>query len=196
MIQNKTMTPFMLGLCPLIPASSNFAYGLVFSGCVWVIFFSGLLAEIITEMLGLKKSKEIFIKTFIAASAAFLNFLLQGLFPIIQGSIQLYIYILGFSYIILLSLEDYHDNVESLEFPLVYSVLALSLSLLREIFAFGTLSIPSPSGFLTLNLPYFAENPPMRFLGTTAGAFILSALAAWIILSIKRGSILPFRSVK
>lgn len=196
MVKNKTMIPFMFGLCPLIPVSSNFAYGFIFACCVWVLFFSGLLAEIIAGLLEMNKCKTVFIKTFIAAASAFLNFLLQGLFPIVQGSLQLFIYILGFSYIILLSLENYYADAESLSFPAVYSILALILSALRELFAFGSLSLPVPSGFLTLAFPYFSENPPMRFLGTTAGAFVLSALSAWLFFSIKHNSLLPFRSSK
>jgi|GEM_PF-239658 len=203
MIKNKSMTIFMLGLCPLIPAAANFAYGLILACTVWILFFSGLLAGIITDALEIGKAnqsqqkiKYFFVKIFIIAAAAFFNFLLQGLFPIVQGPLQIYIYITGFSYIIVLSLENYYSNVESLEFPAGYSILILIISFLREFFAFGTVSLPSSSGFASLKFPYFSVNPPMRFLGTAAGAFILLGLASWIFLSVKRGSVLPFGGSK
>lgn len=203
MIKNKSMTIFMLGLCPLIPAASNFAYGLILACNVWILFFSGLLAELITETLeigtgnkGQQKTKYFFVKIFIIAAAAFFNFLLQGLFPLVQGALQIYIYITGFSYIIVLSLENYYANVESLEFPVGYSILILIISFLREFFAFGSISLPSAAGLFSLKFPYFSVHPPMRFLGTTAGAFILLGLASWIFLSIKRGALLPFGSSK
>lgn len=203
MIKNKSMTIFMMGLCPLIPAASNFAYGLILACSVWILFFSGLLAELITETFEIgtgnqeqQKIKYLFVNICIIVAAAFFNFLLQGLFPVIQGALQIYIYITGFSYIIVLSLENYYSNVESLEFPAGYSILILLISFLRELFAFGSISLPSTSGFFSLKFPYLSVNPPIRFLGTTAGAFILLGLASWIFLSIKSGTLLPFRSSK
>ncbi len=184
---------FIFGMCPLIPASSNFAYGLVMAVMVWLVFFSGILGQFLAKTFEVKKNSKFFISVFVISLTTVFNFLLQGIFPLLQGAIQLYIYILSFSYIIFLCLEDYYSNVESLEFPATYSILFLIISALRELFAFGSLSLPSTSCFISFKLLFFLENPPFRFFGSTAGAFILLGIALWIYLSKKEGSVLPFR---
>lgn len=213
MINNNSMVIFMLGLCPLIPAASNFAYGIIIASTVWILFFSGLFASMIADFIGLgsinkfseterglniyaNKLKYIFINLFIIFAASFFNFLLQGIFPIIQGALQIYIYITSFSYIVFLSLDDYNNNVESLAIPINYSILVLVFSLLRELFAFSSISVPSTSGLLSLHIPYFYEHSPFRFFGTTAGSCILLGITSWIFLSIKKGNFSPFRSSK
>ncbi len=195
MKKQKENLIFIFGMCPLIPASSNFAYGLVMAVMIWLVFFSGILGKLITDMLELKKGVKFFISVFVISLTIVLNFLLQGIFPIVQGAIQLYIYILSFSYIIVLGLKDYYENVESLEFPGTYSILLLIISALRELFAFGSLSIPVPAGFLSLHVLFFLNNAPFKFFGSNAGALILLGISLWLYLSIKNGSILPFKGV-
>ena len=117
---------------------------------------------------------------------ALVNALLEGILPIIHGPLQVYTYILTFSYIIFLGLKQYYEDSESLDLPIWYSVLILSLSALREFFAFGSLSFPVSSGFLSLRLPYFSNHPLFRFLGTTAGAFIILGLIIWIYFSVTK----------
>ncbi len=193
--QNESVI-FIFGLCPLIPTTSNFAYGLIMAIMVWLVFFSGIFAKLISDMLELKKGVKFFTSIFVISLATAFNFLLQGIFPIVQGAIQIYIYILSFSYIIYLSLADYYSNTESLEFPASYSILLLIIAALRELFAFGSISLPAPSGFISLKVFFFLEQPPFRFLGSNAGALILLGLALWIYKSIENGSLLPFKGGK
>ncbi len=190
--QNESIV-FIFGMCPLIPASSNFAYGIIMAVMVWLVFFSGILARLVAKSLEMQKSANIFISLFVILMATIFNFLLQGIFPIMQGALQLYIYILSFSYIIFLCLQDYYSNVESLEFPASYSVLLLVISLFRELFAFGSISIPLPSEFFSFKVLFFFEQAPFRFLGSNAGALIMLGIGLWLYLSKKNGSILPFK---
>ncbi len=193
MIKDKNLIPFVFGLCPLIPASSNFAYGIVLSVCVWILFFGGLVSSTVSRFMNIKKSEKQITAVLIVFVTAFLNFLFQGLFPIIQGAIQNYIYILGISYIIYICIDDYQKNSEEIEIPVFYSVLILIFGFLREVFAFGSISFPIPSGFFTLKLPFFYENPPLRFLGTNAGALIFLGFCSWFYISVKQGKILSFK---
>lgn len=186
MTLNKKMVVFIFGLCPIIPAASNFAYGLVLAVCLWVIFFLGFLGTYISKLLEITRFKYIFVNLFMIAGVAMLNSLLEGLLPIIQGPIEVYTYILTFSYIVFLGLKIYYEDSESLDIPIWYSSLLLILSVLREVFAFGSISFPVSSGFLSLRLPYFAEHQPFRFLGSTAGAFISLGLIVWIYFSINK----------
>ncbi len=184
---------FIFGMCPLIPATANFAYGLIMAVAVWIIFFSGILANLVAEMLEIKKLKSIFVNLFIISLATIFNFLIESIFPIIHGGIKIYIYILCFSYIMFLSFKNYYKDGGDLELPASYSIIILILSSIREFFAFGTISFPVPSGFFTINFPYFSENTPFRFFGTTAAAFIILGLGMWIYHSIQEGSSIPFR---
>lgn len=191
MIKNRDLTAFVFGLCPLIPVSSNLAYGIVLTACLWVVFFGGVISNGLSKLIYINRFEKVFVHIFIVFITVFLNFLLQGLFPLIQGALQTYIYILGISYILYLSIEDYLSISDSLDFPVTYSVLILGFSLTREIVAFGSLSFPVPSGFLTVNIPYLFKNPPFRFLGTSAGALILLGVFLWAYVYIKWGYSFP-----
>ena len=164
MAANKKLIVFVFGLCPIIPVASNFAYGIVLTVSLWIIFFLGLLGNYAAKLMDINRFKSMFVSIFMIIGTSFVNALLDGILPIIYGTLQVYTYILTFS----------------------YSVLILSLSALREFFAFGSLSFPISSGFLSLRLPYFSNHPPFRFLGTTAGAFIILGLIIWIYFSVTK----------
>ena len=51
MTANKKLMVFIFGLCPIIPAASNFAYGLVLTVCLWIIFCLGFLGTYIFKLL-------------------------------------------------------------------------------------------------------------------------------------------------
>ncbi len=184
---------FLFGMCPLIPATANFAYGIVMAIAVWFVFFFGILANAVADMLDMNRSRSIFINFFIISLTTIFGFLLESFFPIIYSSIKIFVFILCFSYMIFLSLQNYYKDITPLELPSSYSILILALSIIREFFAFGTISFPVPSGFYSIYIPYFSTTPPLRFFGTTAAAFILLALAMWIYHSLKDGTAIPFR---
>mgnify|MGYP000844298673 FL=1 len=186
MAANKKLIVFLFGLCPIIPAASNFAYGIVLTVSLWVIFFLGILGNYVVRVIDINRFNYVFVSIFMITGTALVNALLEGILPIIHGPLQVYTYILTFSYIIFLGLKQYYEDSESLDVPIWYSVLILSLSALREFFAFGSLSFPVSSGFLSLRLPYFSNHPLFRFLGTTAGAFIILGLIIWIYFSVTK----------
>lgn len=186
MTANKKLIVFIFGLCPIIPAASNFAYGLVLTVCLWIIFCLGFLGTYIFKLLEITHFKYIFVNLFMIAGAAMFNSLLGELIPIIQGGIHVYIYILTFSYIVFLGLKSYYEDSESLDIPIWYSLLILLVSALREFFAFGSISFPVSSGFLSLRLPYFSEHQAFRFLGSTAGSYIILGLMIWIYFSVTK----------
>ena len=170
MAANKKLIVFLFGLCPIIPAASNFAYGIVLTVSLWVIFFLGILGNYVGKLIDINRFNYVFVSIFMITGTALVNALLEGILPII----------------IFLGLKQYYEDSESLDLPIWYSVLILSLSALREFFAFGSLSFPVSSGFLSLRLPYFSNHPLFRFLGTTAGAFIILGLIIWIYFSVTK----------
>ncbi|EFW38459.1 hypothetical protein HMPREF9554_01042 [Treponema phagedenis F0421] len=183
---------FIFGLGILIPATSYFAYGILLFCVFWLLFFAGILSDFLITLLELKKTARVFSVFFIFSAAVFCNTFLETLFPILQLSLSLYVYFIAGSYVLTISLNHYKAFYESFEFPLTFSLLLLILSLIRELLGFGTISLPVPSGFLLFNLLPFTV--PVRFLASSAGAFMLTGVLLWVYRTIKRGEILPFEN--
>lgn len=170
----KNSIVFILGLCPIAVTSSHFAYGIIMSISVWIVFFSGLLSQFASELISLNKQEKIFKSIFSFSLVLIYVSVMKILFPVIFISIELYIYLLAVSYIMYVSIQDYYTYSEAIELPLIYSLLILLLSFLRELCAFGSLSFPAISGFAVLNIfKAIGISPHLRFLGTTAGAVIV-----------------------
>lgn len=179
----KNSIVFVLGLCPLAVTSSHFAYGILMSISVWVIFFSGLLAEFLGELLSVSKQEKLFKNIFSFSLVMIYTAIMRILFPVLFISLEFYIYLSAFSYIIYVSIHDYYTYAEAIEMPLIYSLLILSLSLVRELCAFGSVSFPSISGLAVFNIfKTIGVTPPLRFLGTTAGAIIVLGIFCRIYL--------------
>ncbi|PIE97666.1 MAG: hypothetical protein CR988_06845 [Treponema sp.] len=184
---------FVLGLCPLIPCSANFASGLIMSIAVWFVFLSSLFSRNIIAMLKINKFSKIFTSIFVMASACIFDFFIRALFPFMEISIKFYILILTFSYIIILCVDTYFDRIESFEMPVLYSSILLGMSFIRELLAFGSISFPGSSALITLRIIPKNKEIPFRFFGSTAGAFIILGIACWVYFCITKAEILPFK---
>ena len=170
----RTNIIFLFGLFPLIASSSSLAYAVVVVASLWVFFASYILGAFLSSILNVKNAR-IFV--------FFFTFLLFGiyvrateiLFPIVILALFPYLYLLCFSYIVYFCIEEY----EKTKFPtmlLQYSLLFFLIAFMRELLAFGSISLPSMGGIASFNI--FAPlglSPPFRFLGSTAGALMLSA---------------------
>lgn len=169
----KNTIVFVLGLSPLIAASSHFAYGILTAFSVWVVFFSSIGAKFILELIAVKKYEKIFTDILFFSFIVLYASVLRIFFPLLFISIEIYIYLLAISYIMFISVQDYYAY-SAVEIPLIYSLTALALSLVREITAFGSISLPSAGGFLFLNIFELAGvSSSLRFFGSSAGALVV-----------------------
>lgn len=184
---------FVLGLVPLLPCSSRFAYGLLIAAELWILFCAYLLAQKIIELLEIKNEngKRLCSVLFAVIVATLFSQVTAILFPLAELCLRFYIYALPFLYILYFCLADYTEEYQSFEIIGFYSLCLLALSLLRELCFFGSISFLIPSGLFSLQI---IPNDFLlfKFFGTNAGALILAAIAVWIYFSIRKARFIPF----
>ena len=168
---------FLFGLFPILSVSSNIAYAFVVLLSLWAFFGSYILASIFSTLMKVENAK---LFTFFFTFALYFIYVKLGelLFPIIFFSLLPHLYLLGFSYIIYFSLAEYEQTALPMML-LRYSALLFLLSFVREILAFGSISIPYIYGILSFNIfELLGFSAPFRFLGSSAGTLMLLGFAS------------------
>ena len=115
-----------------------------------------------------------------------------AIFPVMAISLERYIYMVGFSYILIISIGMYDSSQYPFEMPILYSILLAVISILRELVVFGTVSLPARSGLFSITLIPFPL--PLKFLGSSAGVLMMLGVALWLFLSFHKGELLPFQT--
>lgn len=99
MIKNRDLTAFVFGLCPLIPVSSNLAYGIVLTACLWVVFFGGVISNGLSKLIYINGFEKVFVHIFIVFITVFFEFSFAGAFsPYTRGASNLHLYFRHFLY--------------------------------------------------------------------------------------------------
>ena len=167
---------FLFALCPLIPLSSRFAYGLVISiALFWLYFFAILMRKLVKPFVPEKVRFWIELACLGFITTLFIT-ILKAIYPVLVISCEFYIYLAIFS-CMLQGIGDSLASYPQTVFPLIPFILAFSA--VRELFGFGGLSFPSYTGFIEIPIlpqfPYYS----VRFWGTTGGALILLGGICW-----------------
>lgn len=172
----KSNIIFLFGSFPLLLASSFIATSIIMILSLWVFFASYILASLLATKLMLEK-KSIFAFFFTFSLYCVYVKLGEIFFPIIFLSLLPYLYLLGFSYIVYFSLAEYEET-RLPSILLQYSIFFFIISFIREILAFGSLSLPSIYGIANFNIfELIGLSPPFRFLGSFAGTLIMMGVA-------------------
>ena len=183
---------FFLGLCPIIPLIAHFAEGLIFIAEFWLLFGVGVLSKMLITYFKIDKTAQVITYINLMLAAALYAQAVGTVFPVIAVSLERYIYITAFSYILIITLGLYDSSRYPLELPVTYTLLLAVVSILREIVVFGTLSLPAPSGLFSITLLPFTL--PLKFWGSNAGVLMLLGIALWLFLSFHKGDLLPFQT--
>ena len=183
---------FFLGLCPIIPAIAHFAEGLIFAAEFWLLFGAGIFGRMLIAYLGIERGKQLIEYASITVAAVLYGELVRLMFPMVILNLESYIYIFAFSYMLSAALEHHRQTGNIMEFPVLYSIVLIAASFLRELFAFGTLSIPAHTGLISI--PVFPLSAPFRFWGSGAGILILLGIGLWLFRSLREGTPLTFHS--
>jgi Na+-translocating ferredoxin:NAD+ oxidoreductase RnfE subunit len=175
----KNSAVFLFALCPLIPAASRLAYGIVLGfELIWIFLIGIVFREIVRKMNAAKASPYIELAC-IAGSATIFSFILQWFSPTIFISLGLYAYLTAFSYLLLLSI-DYFSIEKNNFLPVVpFIPFVIVFSCLREILGTGTISLPYPKGILEITVLPFFSSFGLSFWGTSGGALILLGIFGW-----------------
>jgi len=188
---NKSIV-FFLGLCPIIPIVAHFAEGIIFIAEFWLLFAVGILSKMLINYFKIDKLPQVIIYINIILAAALYTQIAGMLFPVMAISLERYLYMAAFSYILIISLGKYDASQYPLELPVTYSILLTAVSILRELIVFGTLSLPTRSGLFSLTL--IPLSLPLKFWGSSAGTLMLLGVALWLFRSFHNGELLPFQS--
>ena len=183
---------FFLGLCPIIPLIAHFAEGLIFIAEFWLLFGVGVLSKMLITYFKIDKTAQVITYINLMLAAALYAQAVGVVFPVIAVSLERYIYITAFSYILIISIGMYDSSRYPLELPITYSFLLAAISILRELIVFGTVSLPAPSGLFSITLLPVAL--PFKFWGSGAGVLMLLGLSLWLFRSFHKGELLPFQT--
>ena len=188
---NKSII-FFLGLCPIIPLIAHFAEGLIFIAEFWLLFGVGVLSKMLITYFKIDKTAQVITYINLMLAAALYAQAVGVVFPVIAVSLERYIYITAFSYILIISIGIYDSSQYPFEMPILYSILLAAISILRELVVFGTVSLPARSGLFSITLIPFPL--PLKFLGSSAGVLMMLGVALWLFLSFHKGELLPFQT--
>ena len=188
---NKSIV-FFLGLCPIIPLAAHFAEGVIFVAEFWLLFSVGILSKMLINYFRIDKMSRIITYMNIIFAAALYAQAVGLVFPVIAVSLEIYIYMTAFSYILIISIGLYDSSQYPLEMPILYSILLTAVSILRELIVFSTISLPARSGLFSITLIPFSL--PFKFLGSSAGVLMMMGIAIWLFRSFHKGELLPFQT--
>lgn len=188
----NTSIVFFLGLCPIIPLAVHFAEGLIFAAEFWLLFGAGLLGDVAAKYFNIKKFSQMLRYLCIMSAAALYTQITGTLFPVLTVSYESTLYLCAFSYILIICIATYKQSSTPLVLPTGYSLLLPAVALIRELLVFGTVSLPTPSGFFSIQV--FPASLPLAFWGSSAGILILLGVGIWVFCSIQKGKLLPFRA--
>jgi putative membrane protein len=183
---------FFLGLCPIIPLIAHFAEGLIFIAEFWLLFGVGVLSKMLITYFKIDKTAQVITYINLMLAAALYAQAVGTVFPVIAVSLERYIYITAFSYILIISIGMYDSTRYPLELPITYSLLLAVISILRELIVFGTVSLPTPSGLFSITL--LPLKLPLKFWGSSAGVLMLLGISLWLSRSFHKGELLPFQT--
>lgn len=188
---NKSII-FFLGLCPIIPLAAHFAEGLIFIAEFWILFVVGILSKILINYFRINKLSQVILYIDIMLAAALYAQIVGVIFPVIAVSLERYIYMAAFAYILIISIGMYDSSRYPFEMPILYSILLAAVSILRELVVFGTISLPIRSGLFSITL--IPLSLPLKFWGSSAGVLMMLGIALWLFRSFHKGELLPFQA--
>lgn len=188
---NKSVV-FFLGLCPVIPLIAHFAEGLIFIAEFWFLFGAYIVSKVLINYFKIDKLSQVILYLNIILAAALYAQIIGVIFPVMAVSLERYIYMTAFSYILIISFGMYDSGQYPFELPILYSILLAVTSILRELIVFGTVSLPARSGLFGITLIPFSL--PLKFLGSSAGVLMMLGIALWLFRSFHKGELLPFQT--
>lgn len=170
---------FLFALFPLIPASATLAYGIVLSAAILWYFLTGILCKRLVALTNAGNAGVIAELVCLGGSASLFLGFLRAFSPIIALSLSFYVILSAFTFVLLVSIDRFPE-ISGLQTPVLRFVpFYLVFSALRELLAFGSVSLPARSEILTFPLLPAFETYRLGFWGTTGGALILLGLIAW-----------------
>lgn len=182
----KNTAVLLLALCPLVPAASRLAYGIILSLSIVWLFLLGIFFREVVRKIDAGKAGPYIELSCLAGSATVFTLLLQIFFPVLYVSLGFYVYLSAFSCVLLASIDLFSARDLKYLPVLPFIPLLLFFSCVRELLGNGTISVPVFTGILELTVfPEFSYWG-LGFWGTSGGAIILLGIFTWLAKFIQR----------
>ena len=175
-----------------VPVPPRFAYGLVLVLCANVIVFSVILLHAFIDYLGITKGKTLFSLIGTMGITVLLYALLTLWSPLTAFTLGFIIYLIPVSSVISDTVftpqpSSLRDEIrKGTKLSLLISSLGLSFFALRELFSYGSLSLPARTGLRILWIFGNFRSSPVFFWSAIPGALILLALLLTVLMFVYR----------
>lgn len=175
-----------------VPVPPRFAYGLVLVLCANVIVFSVILLHAFIDYLGITKGKTLFSLIGTMGITVLLYALLTLWSPLTAFTLGFIIYLIPVSSVISDTVftpqpSSLRDEIrKGAKLSLLISLLGLSFFALRELFSYGSLSLPARTGLRILWIFGNFRSSPVFFWSAIPGALILLALLLTVLMFVYR----------
>ncbi|EPF30718.1 hypothetical protein [Treponema maltophilum] len=175
-----------------VPVPPRFAYGLVLVLCANVIVFSVILLHAFIDYLGITKGKTLFSLIGTMGITVLLYALLTLWSPLTAFTLGFIIYLIPVSSVISDTVftpqpSSLRDEIrKGAKLSLLISSLGLSFFALRELFSYGSLSLPARTGLRILWIFGNFRSSPVFFWSAIPGALILLALLLTVLMFVYR----------
>ena len=175
-----------------VPVPPRFAYGLVLVLCANVIVFSVILLHAFIDYLGITKGKTLFSLIGPMGITVLLYALLTLWSPLTAFTLGFIIYLIPVSSVISDTVftpqpSSLRDEIrKGAKLSLLISSLGLSFFALRELFSYGSLSLPARTGLRILWIFGNFRSSPVFFWSAIPGALILLALLLTVLMFVYR----------
>lgn len=177
---------FLFALFPLVPASNTLANAIVLSVALVWFYLTGLLLRYLVERSDLQKAGPVAELTCLAGSAAVFLEVLSFISPLLALTLSFHVVLSAFAFLLLVSIDKFSAE-DALSAPVLRFIpFYIAFSVIRELLAFGTISVPARNGTLFVTVLGSFESYRLGFWGTTGGALIMLGAVTWITKYVNR----------
>ncbi|MCR5317461.1 MAG: hypothetical protein K6E22_04460 [Treponema sp.] len=172
-------------LALLVPSPGRFAYGIILLLMLNLLMLAGTLFKHLVKVLDLDELLPVLLAVFLMTVSVIFKQLLIMLSPLAALTLGFIIYMPAVSSFLIGNLYSQNsDNIKenlavNLKESFLFSIFALAVFLFRDIFGYGTISLPSASGLVEIPLLKVKEGGfyPGIFWATIPGALVIIALS-------------------
>jgi len=172
-------------LALLVPSPGRFAYGIILLFMLNLLMLAGTLFKHLVKVLDLDELLPVLLAVFLMTVSVIFKQLLITLSPLAALTLGFIIYMPAVSSFLIGNLysqnsDDIKENLAvNLKESILFSIFALAVFLFRDIFGYGTISLPAASGLVEISLLKVREGGfyPGIFWATIPGALVIIALS-------------------
>lgn len=175
----------------LVAAPGRFAFGIIICIELFFILFFGFLFSFLEKKMHCEELNSIFTVIALVFSTILYKQIIMAIFPLIALQLSFVFYLPAFtSYVIGIIYGNVNNStkmslIENIKITAVFSILALFYYLIRDVFGYGTFTLPSSSGILETVIFDSESFSWTTILASIPGALVLVSLTVLIFLFVQ-----------